>query len=226
MQFSVGSGSGSAGTYQPVPVGRYKARVLHVIFVGTVPGYQGAMKGEVQVGFELDYRGASGKTSILYKRYGASMHAMAKLRQLIEMLESRTLSNAEAMSYDVSNLAGKQVWVQVGNKAGDQRPDGTVPVYDRIDGIYPSMEQFSTDRPTLTWDVRKDSLEALPERIQKRVMESTEWQAKHGNQVAPPQYAFGQQVNGSAVYQQPQPAPAQQPAPQPAPAAQQHNFGF
>lgn len=222
MQFSVGSGS--AGTYQPVPVGRYKAHLLHVIFVGTVPGYQGAMKGEVQIGFELDYCGASGKTSILYKRYGASMHAMAKLRQLIEMLESRTLSNAEAMSYDVSKLAGKQVWVQVGNKAGDQRPDGTVPVYDRIDGIYPSMEQFSTDRPTLTWDVRKDSLEALPERIQKRVMESAEWLNKHGNQVSPPQYAFGQQVQGSAVYQQP--APARQFTPQPAPAPQQHNFGF
>lgn len=223
MQFSVES-TGSGTPYQPVPVGRYKARVLQVIFVGTVPGYQGQMKGEVQVGFELDYRGASGKTSILYKRYGASMHAMAKLRQLIEMLEAKTLSNAEALSYDVSNLVGKQVWIQVGAKAGNQRPDGSIPVYDKIDGIYPSMESFSSDRPTLAWDVRKDILTSLPERIQKRVMESTEWQAKHGNQVAPPQYAFGQQVQGSAVYQQPAPAP--QFTPQTAPAPQQHNFGF
>lgn len=222
MQFSVGSGS--AGNYQPVPVGRYKARILHVVFVGTVPGYQGKMAGEVQIGFELDHRGPSGNNSVLYKQYGASMHPMAKLRQLIEMIDAKTLTNAEAMSYSVESLVGKNVWVQVGAKQGNPRPDGTIPIYDRIDGIYPSVEQFAGNRPTLSWDVRKDDVSALPERLSKRAMESVEWQAKHGNQVAAPQYAFGQQVQQPAPVQQPVPAP--QSAPQPAPTAQQHNFGF
>lgn len=203
MNFSTGGGS---TPYQAVPQGRYLGRIIAVAYVGTIYNkFQQKDEPSLQVGFELNHKSATGKNSILYRPYKASMHAQASLRKLIEVVESRTLSNAEALAFDVTSLAGRNVWINVENTYSPQ-PDGTTRVGDKITSIFPALESLASTANILRWDVRKDDISLLPQRLQKIAMTSVEWRSKHGNVFAT-QHAFGQAMHVT------QP-PMQQPVPQ------------
>lgn len=227
MNFSTG---GASTPYQPVPAGRYLARICTVAYCGTIYNqYQQKDEPQLQLAFEISLKGADGRNKLIYRKYKASMHSQAGLRKLIEVIESKTLSNAEALAFDVTSLAGRFVWVEVEHTPRLQ-PDGTTVVFDKVASVFPSLEQFQAEKPLVRWDVRKDALDALPQKLQRTVMQSVEWRAKHGN-VTQPQYAFGQAVPSTQAnfgnpqqqqaqtWMQPQaPAPAQQYHPPAAPA--------
>lgn len=218
MNFS----TGGAGTpYQPIPAGRYLGRICTVAYCGIIYNkFQQKDEPQLQIAFEVNYKGEDGRNKLIYRKYKASMHSQAGLRKLIEIVESKTLSNAEALAFDVTSLAGRFVWIEVENTPRVQA-DGTTVIYDKVNSVFPSLEQFAADKPLVKWDVRKDDITALPQRIQRDVMQSVEWRTKHGN-VTQPQYAFGQAVPSTQANfgnpQQHQVQPWTQPAaPQPAP---------
>jgi len=196
MNFSTGGGNGTP--YAAIPPGRYLARVCTVAFVGNIWNkFQNKDEPSLQIAFEVNHKGPSGKHATIYKPLKASMHASASLRQMIETIESRTLSNAEALAFDVSSLAGRFVWLEIENTHAIQT-DGTTKTYDKVKAVFPSVDRFQEELAEIKWDVRRDDIQKLPQRLQKIVMTSTEWKAKHGN-TTQPQYAFGQQVPNSAV---------------------------
>lgn len=204
MNFSTGGGS---TPYVAIAPGRYLARIVTVAYVGNIFNkFQQRDEPSVQFAFEVNSKGPTGKNQLIYRPLKASMHAQASLRKMVELLESRTLSNAEALTYDVTSLVGRSVWVEIENNPVVQA-DGTTRVYDKLKSVFPALESLTqVDHPLVRWDVRKDNIQALPQRLQKLVMTSSEWKAKHGNSTQP-QYAFGQQVPNSAVNFTP-PAPA------------------
>ena len=201
MNFSTGGGS---TPYVAIAPGRYLARIVTVAYIGNVFNkFQQRDEPSVQFAFEVNSKGPTGKNQLIYKPFKASMHAQASLRKMVELLESRTLSNAEALTYDVTSLVGRAVWVEIENTPSPQA-DGTVRIYDKLKSVFPALESMpQVDHPLIRWDVRKDNIQTLPQRLQKLVMTSSEWKAKHGNSTQP-QYAFGQQIPNSAVNFQPQ----------------------
>lgn len=205
-----------------IPEGTYRARVASVIFIGTVPNrFDGKPTKTVKLGYEIESLTPGGRNRVMYEDYSASLSPNANLRKVIEAVLCRALSKEESFRFDYSNLYGKWCKLVIQVRQGKKDPTKS---YNNISAVYPSNEEFAATHTPMKWDVRKDELSVLPEFVQKQVMTSEEWIAKHGTTLQP-QFAMGQQVPGTAAQWTPAPAVAP-PAATPKPVEATAKFDF
>lgn len=211
--------TGNTKAFAPLAPGMHDARIVSIVFVGTFPNrFDGAPTKTIKVGYEVN---SPGRKRVQYEDYNASLTPNAKFRKVIEAVLCRALSKDESFRFEYGNLIGKFCKLVVVNNPSKKDP---TKVYANIQAVYPSTDEFESDRQLLIWDVRKDDLSALPEFVQRQVMQSEEWVAKHGQTVGT-QYAFGQQVPGTTAQWTPAPVQPKQSAP-PKPVMATASFDF
>jgi len=167
--------------------GLYKARCIKIIDLGThfergvyggkeIEGY----KHKIMIGFELpetvmESEGNEGKpfTVVLFANY--SLHKKSNLRPLMEGWIGKKFNDETAKAFNLFSCIDKPAYINiVHNESGEN-------VYANIQAMMPLKEEECPDRINkLTTfylqDFDEDVFNELSEKMQKRIMESNEWQ--------------------------------------------------
>jgi len=175
------------GTFEPMPSGNYVARCYSMIQIGTVEEeYEGQKKktSKVRLSFEFPtelkvFKEELGEQPFaLSKEYTLSMHEKASLRKDLENWRGQAFTEAEAKSFDVSNLIGKSCMINVIHKVDSQ---GTMRAKISSISTMPKGLQAPTQiNPTqlLSYDNFDYKLfETLPEYLRKKIESTPEYLA-------------------------------------------------
>ncbi len=175
-----------------IPEGNHAARVYRIIELGHCPTeFQGVpdTKHVMRLGFEFpnetaDFGDGEEKPFVLDKEFTISMFEKANLRKVVEAALGTTLKDEEADSFDITDIMGKTLMIDVRHKES------------KSGNIYANMKAFSSlpkgmavpdavNPPFLMqWDdeekIWDKKFQDLPQFIQDRIKESKEWKEKHG----------------------------------------------
>lgn len=208
---------GATGTYTPPEAGTYPARCIGLIDLGTQTSvYEGESKSahKLLLQFELcdaDARRDDGAPHTVSKRFTASLHPKAALRQFLEAWRGRPFTPEELRGFDLPKLLGQTCLLGLVHTEKDGRtyaniasvvklPKGMAAPNGELD-----LVQFDLSAPD--WQV----FATLSQRLQDQIAASPEYQ-----RAGPPARVT---LGTSAPAPAPQaPAPAA-PPPQPAAAA-------
>ena len=168
------------GELQLAPAGAHRAICYLVADVGTHNGPYGA-KHQMVVGWELtDELMEDRRPFAVSKFYTLSLAPKAGLKADLESWRGRPFTTQELEGFDLSKLLGAPALVTVvhkENKQGSMRA-----IVSSVTSLPKSMKKptpfnpvacFDLDEPTAAEDINK-----LPEWIQNKVRESSEWAAK------------------------------------------------
>jgi len=113
-----------------IPTGNYPARVYEIIEIGTVDGtWMGEAKKthKVRIGFELPtekrvFDVAKGEQPmVISKEMALSFGDLAGLRKIVEAVEGKKLTDAEAVNYDVETIMGRPLLVTVSHSEPNEQ---------------------------------------------------------------------------------------------------------
>ena len=113
-----------------IPTGNYPARVYEIIELGTVDStWMGEAKKthKVRIGFELPtekrvFDETKGEQPmVISKEMALSFGDLAGLRKIIEAVEGRKITDAEAVNYDVLEILGKPLLVTVSHSEPNEQ---------------------------------------------------------------------------------------------------------
>lgn len=113
-----------------VPVGNYPARVYEIIEIGTVDSqWMGEAKKthKVRIGFELptekrifdEKKGE--QPMVISKEMALSFGDLAGLRKIVEAVEGKKLTDAEAVNYEVESIMGRPLLVTVSHSEPNEQ---------------------------------------------------------------------------------------------------------
>lgn len=113
-----------------IPTGNYPARVYELIELGTVDSqWMGEPKKthKVRIGFELptekrvfdEKKGE--QPMVISKEMALSFGDLAGLRKIIEAVEGKKITDAEAVNYDVLTIVGKPLLVTVSHSEPNEQ---------------------------------------------------------------------------------------------------------
>lgn len=169
-----------------VPEGNYPARIYELIELGTIEGsWMGEVKftHKVRIGFELPtekrvFDEKKGEQPfVISKEMALSFGDLAGLRKVIEAVEGKKLTDAEAVDYDVETILGKPLLVTV--KHSEPTQEGVqyanVAVYSPlIKGL--TVEPLTNKIKLLTFEKWDDNLfQSLPDFLKEKIQSSPEY---------------------------------------------------
>ena len=176
-------------TREPVPAGVYPARLYKIIHFGTVSGgYEGKLTNQIRFDWELPT-----KTKVfdedkgpqplsISKDYTLSMNEKANLCKDIEgWLGHQFTSDAEAESFDILGLMGKECMINVAHKTSKSSGN----VYAYVAAVMPMPEGMNCPdpvNPPFVWDYSDNFdlniLDNMHEFFQDKIRSSAEFKAK------------------------------------------------
>lgn len=179
----------------PIPTGTYTAVCYGVIDEGhqDATDFNGnpEIQHQVRLMFELpEERMGDGRPRGTSKKMKLSMHEKAGLRKAVHALTGRSLSDAEAVQFDLSSLIGRGCFISMIEKP---RRDGNG-TFSKIDGFMPLPRSVQVNRPEnapIVYEVEEGQPpDTLPEWLRAEIMQAKEFgpSGSHGHapQAAPP----------------------------------------
>lgn len=169
-----------------VPEGNHPARIYEVIEVGTVEGSwmgQPKMNYNVRIGFEFptkkfmfsEEKGL--QPFVLSREMSLSLGEKANLRKIVEAVEGRKLTEAEAVNYDVTTIIGKPLLVTVShtepNNEGIQYANATT-----FSGLIEGLTVSNLYNPTrlLTYEEwKQETFDGLPQFLKDKISATPEY---------------------------------------------------
>lgn len=119
-------------SWEPCPEGLHQGVCVDVVDLGTLPTPWGD-KPKVELRWQTDFINArTGRRFELRKRYTASLHEKAKLRQDLECWRGRKFTEVELQSFDLEKLLGVNCQLQVIHTLSDEGR-----TYDSVQTIVP-----------------------------------------------------------------------------------------
>ncbi len=172
--------SADTHTYELPPSGSLPARCCHIIDLGTqTVEYQGTTKKlhKIAIAWQLEETRADGTPFIVGRRFTASLHEKANLRQFLESWRGRPFSSDELKGFAMPRLINVPALLNI---VHTERGTGT---YAEIKSIAPIPRGMSAPREVSepivfdlgdpnTWHV----FERLSQRQQEAIEASPEWQ--------------------------------------------------
>jgi hypothetical protein len=174
--------SSSAG-FEPAPAGTHPARLVRLIDLGTqLSTFDGEEKKQrkLLLVFEIcdgELRTDDGKPFLVSKRFGASLHPRASLRQALAAWGGRDLTPEELKGFDLAKLLGKPVLLGVTHAERDGRTFANISGLSRmpkgmqVEAATERLVHFSLDAPD--WE----TYESLGERLRQQIASSPEFAA-------------------------------------------------
>lgn len=169
-----------------VPEGNHPARIYELIEIGTVDStYAGETKKvhKIRIGFELPtekrtFSEEKGEQPmVISKEMALSFGDLAGLRKIIEAVEGRKLTDAEAVDYDVETILGKPLLVAVGHSEPNQ--EGIQ--YANANTFSPVIKGLTVDplynkERLLTYEKWDETLyQSLPDFLKEKIQSSLEF---------------------------------------------------
>lgn len=172
-----------------VPEGNHPARIYELIEIGTVEGSwmgQPKLNYNVRIGFEFPtekrvFSEEKGEQPMVISReMSLSLAEKANLRKIVEAVEGRKLTDAEAVNYDVLTIVGKPLLVTVShtepNNEGIQYANATTfsPV---IKGL--NVDELHNPKRVLTYsEWNQETFDKLPDFLKDKMRETPEYKSK------------------------------------------------
>lgn len=172
-----------------IPTGNYPARVYEIIELGTVDGqWMGEAKKthKIRIGFELptekrvfdEKKGE--QPMVISKEMALSFGDLAGLRKIIEAVEGKKITDAEAVNYDVLSILSKPLLVTVSHSEPNEQ--GTV--YANATTFSPlikglTVEPLSNKTRVLTyekWD--EEMYNGLPDFLKEKMNKTPEFKMR------------------------------------------------
>ena len=113
-----------------IPIGNYPARVYEIIEIGTVDGtWMGEAKKthKVRIGFELPTEkrvfdvAKCEQPMVISKEMALSFGDLAGLRKIVEAVEGKKLTDAEAVNYEIESIMGRPLLVTVSHSEPNEQ---------------------------------------------------------------------------------------------------------
>jgi len=160
--------------YQNAPVGNHIARIFSIVHEGVIPTtYMGEPKetDTVRIGWELpNEKMENGQPFAVYQEYTLSMGEKANLRKLVHGIIGQGLMDAEAKSFEVTELMGRVCMLNVvHNEKGYPKVMGAAPLPKGIDAPEAINPEFILDFDE-NWSEEKMS--KMPQFVQDKVKSS------------------------------------------------------
>jgi hypothetical protein len=176
-------GGESNYTNKIAPVGMHLARIYQIIDLGTTEqtGQFGGKKRKVQILFELPLETAvfdpnKGEQPFYARNmYTLSMHEKSTLRKDVHSIEGRTLTEAEAKSFNIFNLLGRECMVNIIHK---QNGDKTYANIQTITPVPKGMVCPPAVNPPLVFSTQQpdmDVFRSIPDFVQDKIKLSDEF---------------------------------------------------
>lgn len=172
-----------------IPAGNYIARCYQMIEIGTVNeiilGESKTLK-KVRIGWELPtelkvFKEENGEQPyVISKEYTLSMHEKSSLRADLKSWRGKDFSEAEAKSFDITNLLGKPCMINIIHKPGKADPSKTYQAIAGITGMPKGMTPPDAINPlfVLSYDkFDQQAFESLPDFIKDKMKGSLEYAA-------------------------------------------------
>ena len=190
----------NSSNYKQMEPGVYPAICQMMVQIGTVPNpfhrpddsESKEMRHEVFLRWEFptethvfsESRGPEPYT--IGRTFTLSMHEKAGLRKLLESWRGKAFNDEEAKRFDISKLLGKPCQINVVSREKNGK------TYSEIGSISPLMKGSKAPDPINPqimlsfedWD--EGIYQSLPDWLKKRIAESEEYKAMHGEVIAPP----------------------------------------
>jgi hypothetical protein len=170
-----------------IPAGNYIARCYQMIEIGTVNeiilGESKTLK-KVRIGWELPtelkvFKEENGEQPyVISKEYTLSMHEKSSLRADLKSWRGKDFSEAEAKSFDITNLLGKPCMINIIHKPGKADPLKTYQAIAGITGMPKGMTPPDAINPlfVLSYDkFDQQAFESLPDFIKDKMKGSLEY---------------------------------------------------
>lgn len=177
--------TGSNMEFETTPEGTFEAVCYRVIDMGSQENYFDTSKSDhkVMLSFEIQDEDAGrmtdGRPFSVHKQYTVSLHERATLRKHLEAWRGKKFTADELKGFDLSNLLGKPVVVQVMHK---DSKDGTK-TFAEVNNYMPSKRKdVVTENELVNFDIDADNaqevLATLSQNVQEKIVNTPEGQAK------------------------------------------------
>lgn len=191
-----------------IPTGNYPARIYEIIELGTVDStWMGEPKKthKIRIGFELPtekrvFNEEKGEQPmVISKEMALSFGDLAGLRKIIEAVEGRKITDAEAVNYDVLEILGKPLLVTVAHS----EPNEQGIVYANATTFSPLIKGLTVDPLTnktrvLTYENWDEELyNSLPDFLKEKMSKTPEFKNR-GNKFEVPTVKVDIPDDGSA----------------------------
>jgi len=182
----IAENKGGSG-FEPIAAGTYAARCYSMVHIGTVTEtYEGQEKtqNKIRLSWELPtelkvFKEEKGEQPFfISKDFTLSMHEKSSLRKYLEAWRGKAFTDAEAESFDVTKLLGKECLISVIHKV-------------KKTGTYAEMSSVSTLPKGMTcppqinemfefsWsEFDQQKFDSLPEWLQTKMKTSKEYQER------------------------------------------------
>lgn len=190
-----------------IPTGNYPARIYEIIELGTVDSqWMGEPKKthKIRIGFELPtekrvFNEEKGEQPmVISKEMALSFGDLAGLRKVIEAVEGRKITDAEAVNYDVLEILGKPLLVTVSHS----EPNEQGIVYANATTFSPLIKGLTVDPLTnktrvLTYENWDEELyNSLPDFLKEKMSKTPEFKNR-GNKFEVPTVKVDIEDDGS-----------------------------
>ena len=175
-----------------VPEATYTARIYRLLTLGEQETmFTDEVTGEpisqfkIDVTFELPYEtrdfGKGEQPMVISKEYTLSFNEKATLRKLINSIEGKALTDAEAVNYDILSIIGKAVQIQVvhkTSKAGNERAEVSNTLGLSKGMVCPPQVNGSQILTFQNWS--EELFLGLPQFMREKIEKSQEYQTMRG----------------------------------------------
>lgn len=177
--------TGGGMEFETTPEGTFEAVCYRVIDMGSQENSFDTSKSDhkVSLGFEIQDEDAGrmtdGRPFSVHKSYTVSLHERAKLRQHLEAWRGKKFTADELKGFDLTNLLGKPVVIQVMHK---ESKDGSR-VFAEVNNFMPSKRKdVIPENEMVNFDIDADNaqevLSTLSNNMQEKIVNTPEAQAK------------------------------------------------
>jgi hypothetical protein len=175
--------------FEPIAAGSYAARCYSMVHIGTVTGtFEGQEKvqNKVRITWELPtelkvFKEENGEQPmIISKEFTLSMHEKASLRKFLESWRGKGFTEAEAKSFDITQLLGKPCLVSILHKVKDGK---TYAELSSVSTLPKGMVCDAQINPNFEFNYEpfdQDKFLSLPEWLRKKMETTPEYKKAIG----------------------------------------------
>lgn len=171
--------------FKLIPAGTHLARCYQFIHIGhvpnTFPGATSAIINKIRLTWELPEEmtvfkeGTAPQPFSISQDYTLSMNEKANLRKMIQSWTGRNLTDEEAESFDVESLVGMDCLITISHSEKNGKKYANIQNITKCPAKMPCPPQVNPSK-VINWEnINKETYDALPEFLKKKLMESKEY---------------------------------------------------
>lgn len=180
---------GNATKFEILPMGTYVARCFKIIDLGTqTTEWQGEKKlqRKVLISWEVlddDHKMQDGRPFAVTKKYTASLHENARLREDLEAWRGKPFTPGELANFLLTDVMGAYCMMQI---VHNESQDGNT--YANMNSIMSTKEKPTPINPNAEFDVDAPDMElfdTFSDKLKDQIQQSLEWKAREAKAIDP-----------------------------------------